>query len=162
MYTKQAFETENHKGNCGNWGGSGFGPGKFGGLWGRGRFGRFWGGQKFGRHGWGFQQVPVNIEETENEYVISLFASALIKENVKLTVKDDVLKVSYEVADTSENPTGTYTYQEYSHHSFERSFQLNNKVLVDTIAATYADGVLKVTLPKNPDTNKPAQTITVA
>lgn len=165
MYNKQAFEA-GQKGNCGQWGGQAFGRGKFGGHWagptfGRGKFGGFWGG----RHA-GFHQVPVNIEETDSEYVISLFAAALMKENIKLAVKDDVLTISYQGADQSdktENPTpGNYTYQEHSNHSFERSFQLNNKVLTDSISANYTDGVLKVVLPKNPETNKPAQTITIA
>lgn len=155
MYNKHAFHSE-HKGNCGGpWG-----RGKFGGPFGRGKFGAFW-----GRHAGAFQQVPVNIEETDTAYTISLFAAALIKENVKLTVKDDVLTVSYQGADSSETDeqtaNGKYTYQEYGNRSFERSFRLNDKVLTESISASYADGVLKVVLPKNPATNKPAQTITV-
>ena len=160
MYNKQAFEAGN-KGNCGHWAGPVFGRGKFGGPWGRGKFGGFW-----GRHASGFHQVPVNIEETDTEYIISLFAAALVKENVKLAVKDDVLTISYQGADQSENAenttTSNYTYQEHSNRSFERVFQLNNKVLTESISASYADGVLKVILPKNPETNKPAQTINVA
>ncbi|MBD2754439.1 Hsp20/alpha crystallin family protein [Spirosoma validum] len=155
MYNKQAFETGN-RGNCGPWG-----RGKFGGPFNRGKFGGFW-----GRHMGEFHQVPVNIEETDGEYVISLFAAALVKENVKLAVKDDVLTISYQGTDQSDiaesSATGTYTYQEHSNRSFERSFQLNNKVITESISASYADGVLKVVLPKNPETNKPAQTITVA
>ena len=152
MYNKQAFEAG--KGNCGHWG-----RGKFGGPWGRGKFGGFGGG----RHGW-FQQVPVNIEETDNEYVVSLFAAALVKENIKLSVKDDILTVSYQGTDpeNAENTAGNYTYQEYSNRSFERSFQLNNKVLTDAISASYAEGEKKKTMPKKPDTTKPAQKITVA
>ncbi|MVM37215.1 Hsp20 family protein [Spirosoma sp. HMF3257] len=157
MYNKHAFQSE-HKGGCGP-----MGRGKFGGPWGgpmfgRGRFGAFW-----AKHG--LQHVPVNIEETDTDYTISLYAAALVKENVKLTVKDDVLTVSYQgndSSDTDEQTTGKYTYQEYGNRSFERSFRLNDKVLTESISASYADGVLKVILPKNPETNKPAQTITVA
>lgn len=159
MYNKQAFQSE-HKGNCGQWG-----RGKFNGPWGRGKFGSFWGGPAFGRHAGGFQQVPVNIEETDTDYMISLVAAGLSKETINLAVKDDVLTISYQGAEQSTNdenrPSGNYTYQEYTSRSFERSFQLNNKVLTENISATYVDGILKVTLPKNPDTNKPAQTITV-
>lgn len=155
MYNKHAFQSE-HKGSCGP-----MGRGKFGGPFGRGKFGAFWGG----RHAGGFHQVPVNIEETDTDYTISLFAAALVKENVKLTVKDDVLTVSYQGTDQSEtnepSATGKYTYQEYGNRSFERSFKLNDKVFTESISASYTDGVLKVVLPKNPATNKPAQTITV-
>ncbi|GAB3559182.1 Hsp20/alpha crystallin family protein [Spirosoma fluminis] len=157
MYQKQAFQSE-HTGNCGS-----RGRGKFGGPWGRGKFGNFWGGPGFGRHAGGFSQPPVNIEETDGEYVISLFAAGLVKENVTLTVKNDVLAIAYpginQEADSAS--TTAYTYQEYTQRAFERSFQLNNKVLVDSISASYADGILKVVLPKNPATNQPAQTITV-
>jgi HSP20 family protein len=159
MYNKQAFEAGN-KGGCGHWG-----RGKFGGQWGRGKYGGFWGGP-FGRHGGGFHQPPINIEETDTDYIISLFAADLVKENIKLSVKDDVLTVSYQGTESSaeaENTTASrYTYQEYGNRSFERSFRLNDKVLTETISASYANGVLKVILPKNPETNKPAQTISVA
>ncbi|GAB3786839.1 hypothetical protein GCM10028818_50750 [Spirosoma horti] len=165
MYNKEAYQAGNNQ--AGNKGGCGsMGRGRFGGPWGRGKFGGFWGGPAFGRHGGGLHQAPVNIEENETSYMISLFAAGLVKENVKLSVKDDVLTISYqgtESADNAEHVTsGNYTYQEYRNRSFERSFRLNDKVLTESISASYADGILKVTLPKNPETNKPAQTITVA
>lgn len=136
------------------------GRGGFGGKWGRGKFGGFW-----ARQAGSFFQPPVNIQETDTEYTISLFAAGLVKENVKLSVKDDVLTIAYEGTDASatneSGTTGNYTYQEYGNRSFERSFQLNDKVITENISASYADGILKVILPKNPATNKPAQTINV-
>ncbi|SFB93248.1 Hsp20/alpha crystallin family protein [Spirosoma endophyticum] len=156
MYNKHAFESGN-KGGCGP-----MGRGGFGGPFGRGKFGGF-----FGRHAGGFhQKPPVNIEETDTEFTISLFAAGLAKENVTLSVKDDVLAISYQgtdqPADDQPATAGKYTYQEHSNRSFERSFKLNDKVITESISASYADGILKVTLPKNPATNKPAQTITVS
>lgn len=130
------------------------GRGGFGSAWGRGKFGRF-----AGRH-WG-AHPPVNIEETGEAYSISLFAAGLVKERVTLTVKDDVLTIAYPGANAGSEPDN-YTYQEYNQGAFERSFRLNDKVLVEAISASYADGILKVVLPKNPATNKPAQTISVA
>jgi HSP20 family protein len=133
------------------------GRSKFNGPWGRGKFGGF--GRRHA--GWG-AQPPVNIEETDTEFVISLFAAGLRKENVTLSVKDDVLTISYPGANAESAPQENYTYQEYSQGSFERQFRLNDKVMTESISASYADGILKVTLPKNPATNKPAQSITVA
>ena len=129
---------------------------------GRGRFGGFWAGP-FGRHAGGFAQPPVNIEETDADYIISLFAAGLIKERVSLTVKDDVLQIAYLSTDAgTDQGINNVTYQEYKQGAFERLFRLNNKVLVERISASYADGVLNVVLPKDPATNVPAQTITVA
>lgn len=136
------------------------GRGKFSHHWGRSKWGGFW-----GRHAGGMQP-PVNIEETESEFVISLFAAGLVKENVTLTIKDDVLKIGYpgtsQGPEAEQAPKGTFTYQEHHQGGFQRSFQLNNKVLTESITAQYADGILKVILPKNPATNQPAQTVTVA
>lgn len=147
-----------YKGGCGSMNRS-----RMGGPWGRRKWGNFWTGPT-GRS-WG-AQPPVNIEEDDERYVISLFAAGLSKEKVMLTVKDDVLRIAYSGPDQAANaeadPQRTYTYQEYNQSGFERSFRLNDKVLVDSISASYADGILRVTLPKKPATNTPAQTITVA
>ncbi len=142
MHHKQAFQGE-HRGHCGpmNWG----------------KFGHFQ-----GRHRGA--QPPVNIAETDDAYVISLYAAGLAKDQVTLTVKDDVLTIAYPGTGRGTEPTppDNVTHQEYSQGAFERSFRLNDKVLVDAISARYADGILTVTLPRNPTTNKPAQTIAVA
>ena len=164
MHNKQAFES-GHKGGCGSWKRGGFGGPWAGPAFGHGKFGGRgpqWGG--------GSHRPPVNIEETDSEFVISLYAAALVKEKVTLTVKDDVLTISYPTVDSAgvdalaegdNAQTGNYTYQEFSSRAFERQFKLNSKVLTESISAAYADGILKVTLPKNPATNVPAQTITV-
>jgi len=134
------------------------GRGRFGGPWGRGNFGKFWGGRMAA-----FGQPPINIEDTEAAFTISLYAAGLNKANVTLAVKNDVLTIAYPGSEQpeSESASSGYTYQEFSPRGFERQFQLNGKVLVDQISATYTDGILTVTLPKNPETNKPAQSITV-
>jgi HSP20 family protein len=152
MYNKQEFQSE-FKSGCGQ-----MGRGRFGGQWGRGKFGKFWGGRMAA-----FGQPPINIEETDAAFTISLYAAGLDKSKVTLGIKNDVLTIAYpgEEPGSQESINNGYTYQEFSPRGFERQFQLNGKVLVDQIGATYADGILKVSLPKNPETNKPAQTITV-
>ena len=152
MYNKQAFQ-QDYKGGCGS-----MGRGRFNGSWGRGKSGNFW-----GRHAGGFSQPPVNIETKDDAFVISLFAAGLVKEQVSLTINDDVLVISYPGTEASGKPSGegNYTYQEHNQSSFERSFRLNDKVLTEQITASYADGILKVTLPKNPETNKPGHSINV-
>ncbi|MGM9476659.1 Hsp20/alpha crystallin family protein [Pedobacter sp. GSP4] len=127
-----------------------------------GRFNRHFGGRFGYAHemfNHGFRRVPVNIEENETSFIINLFAPALVKENLKVSTKDDVLTISYQAkeAETAEQ----FTRREYSNGTFERAFALNGKVLNEQISAAYADGILKVTLPKNPETNTPAKDILV-
>lgn len=131
-----------------------------GGHWGR-KWGGFWGQknpwmQKFAGH-WAGRKAA-NIAETDAAFTISLYAAGLSKEAFKISVKEDVLQIRYEAP---EGQSGEFIHQEYQPVSFERSFQLNGKVLTESISAAYTDGVLTVTLPKNPDTNKPAQDVSV-
>ncbi|WP_324674836.1 Hsp20/alpha crystallin family protein [Hymenobacter sp. GOD-10R] len=130
--------------------------------------GRRWG---WGRHrhgGWPagrLQLVPVNIEDAEDRYVLSLFAAGLVKDNFALTVKDDVLTIAYQGPEEPADAAATsayYTRREFRNASFERSFQLNGKVVPADITAQYTDGILTVILPKNPATTQPAQAIKVS
>ena len=127
--------------------GRGYGPWAHRGGWG-------------GRHGRSFHSVPVNIEELDDRFELRLYAPSLKKENFRITTKDDVLTVSYK-GEEGESGTERFTRREYSYDSFERSFQLNGKVDVSKIAATYTEGVLTVILPKDPEANKPAQDVPV-
>ncbi|GAB3571328.1 Hsp20/alpha crystallin family protein [Hymenobacter daeguensis] len=161
MYTQQASDSDSH-----------FQQHSFAGCGGRGRhWGRHFGQRGHrGGHPWAkffgaFQPVPVNIETTETSFVLTLFAAGLAKENIRLTVQHDVLTIAYKGTDAapeSDEADPRYTRREFRNASFERAFQLNGKVLTDGITAAYADGILTVKLPKNPDTNQPAQTIGVS
>lgn len=131
-------------------------------------FGKKFGGRPFGGgHPWmhklqGYMNgsKPVNIEETDTAFIISLYAAGLQKEHFNISVKEEVLTIRYAAPGQSE--TGNYVYQEYQPANFERSFQLSNKVLTDEINASYTDGVLKIIFQKNPETNKPGQEINIA
>ncbi|WP_300604605.1 Hsp20/alpha crystallin family protein [Niabella sp.] len=131
-------------------------------------FGKKTGGRPFGGgHPWMHKlqeymngSKPVNIEETETAYIISLYAAGLQKEYFKISVKEEILTIRYASPDQKE--ASQYVYQEYQPASFERSFQLSNKVLTDEINASYTDGVLKIIFQKNPETNKPGQEVNVA
>jgi len=130
-----------------------------------GRFGTQHHG-RFARHahemfGNGTRRVPANIEETDEDYVIYLFAPALEKQYLKVITKDDVLTISYTPTEELSESGRRYSRKEYSNGAFERAFALNEKALVEQITAKYADGILKITLPKNPETNVPAKDIAV-
>ena len=54
-----------------------------------------------------------------------------------------------------------YYVHERHFGSFERSFQIPEGVDIDKIEASFNKGVLKVTLPKKPEAQKPKKTIEV-
>ena len=131
------------------------------------RFGSMFGDVVEGRGQWknAFNSFgnrkAANIEETDTAFIISLYAAGLQKNSFAISVTGDVLTIKYNAPADAENNSSQYAHVEYQPGSFERSFQLNGKVITSSIGAAYIDGVLKVTLPKDPETNKPAQQVKV-
>ncbi|MBO9618694.1 MAG: Hsp20/alpha crystallin family protein [Niabella sp.] len=142
MYTNQPINDQHFK-HCGFWGR------KF-------REGNPWAHKL---HQFMSDRKAVNIEETDTAYIVALYAAGLKKEHFKISINEEVLTIKY--APNESGNSAQYIYQEYQAGPFERSFKLNNKVLTDTVSAVYEEGVLKVTLNKNPETTKPAQEVTV-
>lgn len=100
-------------------------------------------------------QVPsVNIREADNLYEISLAAPGLKKEDFKIDVEGDMLTISAETKDETEEKEDSYTRKEFSYNSFTRSFTLPEWVKKDSIQANYNDGLLKLTLPKMEEAKK--------
>lgn len=102
---------------------------------------------------------PVNISENKEYFALQLFAAGLKKEQFQISVKNSVLTISYK--ETERKSDSDYIYQEFYPNSFERSFQLNDKVATENISANYEDGILTVILPKDPENNQPAQEIKI-
>ncbi len=91
----------------------------------------------------------VNVAEDENSYGIEVLAPGFKKEQFNLKVEDNTLTISAEMEENNESKETKYTYREFRHESFKRSFHLpENEIDEDAISANYNDGVLKVVLPK--------------
>ena len=108
--------------------------------------------------------VPaVNITERKEDYLVSMAAPGLKKEDFKIDVEGNMLTISSEKEEENEEKEERYTRKEYSYSSFERSFTLPDEVNKDKIDAHYQDGVLELVLPKKEEAKKMAisQKITV-
>ena len=91
----------------------------------------------------------VDITEDEKEYLIKAELPEVKKEDVKLTVQDDVLTISGERKSEKEEKSKKYHRIERSYGSFVRSFRLPEDADGSKVAAEYKDGVLTVHLPKS-------------
>jgi HSP20 family protein len=108
-------------------------------------------GGYFGR----IMKVPaVNVTENKDNYMVSLAAPGMKKNDFKIDVEGNMLTISSEKEENKEEKDSRYTRKEYNYSSFSRSFTLPDEVLKDKIEATYEDGVLKLTLPKNEQAKK--------
>lgn len=98
--------------------------------------------------GFGWGNPPVNIEEFDDRYEMSVFASGFYKSDFQVKVKDQILVVSAskEESEIVDNPS--MKRQEFDPRGFKRVFELNEKIDKEQISAAYKEGVLKVTLPK--------------
>ena len=97
--------------------------------------------------------IKTDIHETDNEYLVEAELPGIPKENIQVTYEDGVLTISgQQQTDTvDEDKKGKLIRSERSLTSVRRQYLLEN-VKEDEIKASYSDGVLKVTLPK--DSNK--------
>ncbi|WP_295673548.1 Hsp20/alpha crystallin family protein [uncultured Mucilaginibacter sp.] len=104
--------------------------------------------------------LPINIADNETNFEVYVYALGYAKENIKLSVQDDILYISGTRTVDEEN-LPNFSKQEYPIKSFERMLNLNGQVDVAAISAKQEDGVLIVTLPKNAEAQKPSQEIPV-
>ena len=91
----------------------------------------------------------VDITEDDKEYLIKADLPEVKKEDVKLTVQDDVMSISGERKYEKEEKGKKYHRVERAYGSFMRSFTLPEDADGSKVSAEYKDGVLKVHLPKS-------------
>ena len=112
----------------------------------------------------GSYNIPrVDIEDKGNEYVLTTDLPGVAKEDISLTYDDDVLTLSarHEETKDEQDDQKNYIYKERSSSSFCRSFPVNG-IRKDGIQASFADGVLTVTLPKEtPQSAESVRTIDI-
>jgi HSP20 family protein len=95
---------------------------------------------------------PVDIFETENhEVVIKAEVPEVRKEDLKVTVENNVLTLSGERQSVENSTQDQFRRIERRHGSFTRSFTLPASVDAARISASYKDGVLTVRLPRRED-----------
>ena len=101
------------------------------------------------------KKVPaVNIIENENNYMISVAAPGLKKEDLKIDVEGNMLTISSEKEENKEEKNEKFTRREYSFTSFSRSFALPEDVKQEDIDARYENGELNIMLPRKENLKK--------
>lgn len=110
-------------------------------------FGDFWRWPFVDRQMDGF--VPAtDIEETDKEFRIVFELPGMEKNDIKVSVEDNVLTVSGERKERSEEKNKNFVRSEIRCGSFSRSFSLPRTVDVQNVAADYKDGLLTIILQK--------------
>ncbi|NTV97624.1 MAG: Hsp20/alpha crystallin family protein [Chlorobiaceae bacterium] len=103
----------------------------------------------------------VDISEDEKAIYVSADMPGMSKEDVKVSLEDDVLSISAERKQEEEEKTKGYHRIERTWGSMSRSFSVGENVDAENIAASYDNGVLKVTIPKKESEPKKGKEIAV-
>lgn len=91
----------------------------------------------------------VDIEEEDNRYLIKADLPGVDKKDIDVKLENGVLSIRGEKQTESETGKGTKRHRtERFHGSFARSFTLPDAVKADKVDASYKDGVLSLTIPK--------------
>lgn len=90
----------------------------------------------------------VNIRENDKSFMLELAVPGIDKKDLKIDISDDVLTISSETKNETEENQDGYKRKEFSYSSFCRSFYIPENVNKEKIGAGYKDGILTVELPK--------------
>ncbi|MBX2931426.1 MAG: Hsp20/alpha crystallin family protein [Chitinophagaceae bacterium] len=116
---------------------------------------------------WGREQTEnyfmpaVNVHETNEGYHIELNAPGLNKDDFKINIDNNILTVSFEKKEQTDNKEYKTIRREFNYQSFKRSFTLDDKVNAEGIQAKYDNGILKLFLPKKEEVKAMPKQITI-
>ncbi len=98
----------------------------------------------------------VDISDTRDKFLVKADLPGLKKDEIEISVQDNVLTIRGEKKKDSEVKEDDYYRSERFHGSFSRTIQFPAAINSDKIEARYENGVLSVTLPKKEEA-KPKQ-----
>ncbi|KAJ3191026.1 hypothetical protein HK101_008167 [Irineochytrium annulatum] len=96
----------------------------------------------------GFRGVRMDLSENEKAYTIKADLPGVNKEEVNISIKDDVLTISGERSQTNEQKDEKRHLVERSYGRFSRSVRLPEDANQEQVNASMKDGVLEVTVNK--------------
>jgi HSP20 family protein len=94
------------------------------------------------------QRPRVDVEETADDIVVTAEMPGLRREDVDISMTNDVLTLRCEQSSDSEREQGGFHRREIVRGSFVRQIRLPCPVDVERATADYRDGMLTVTMPK--------------
>ena len=104
----------------------------------------------------GIWSPAVDLTETDDAYTLEADLPGLTKDDVDVTVVDNVVTLKGERKQEQEVEERGHNRYERRYGAFQRSFEVPGGFAADKVEAKFKDGVLQVTLPKREET-KPKQ-----
>ena len=90
----------------------------------------------------------VDIAETDEEITVKAELPGMTKEDVNISITDNILTLKGEKKQEKEIKEENYHRVERSYGSFQRSFVLPMGIQSEKVKATFKNGVLNINIPK--------------
>jgi len=91
---------------------------------------------------------PIDLDERDDEFVLTAELPGLRPEDIDLEIDGDVLTLRGEKKEDREEKEGERYYYERRYGSFLRRVTLPQSVDPDQVRANFQNGILRVTMPK--------------
>lgn len=99
--------------------------------------------------------VPrLNVSETETEYKVTAELPGLEEKDFDVTIEDNILRLKGEKKFESESKEEHFHRYESSYGSFERVLRLPEAIDADASKASFKNGVLTLSIPKDKQASK--------
>lgn len=95
----------------------------------------------------GSNQMKVDVKENEKEYVIEAELPGIKKEEVVVDLKDDMLIISVERKEQTNEEKENYIRRERRYGTMSRAFGVSD-IMREGVSAKFENGILTVVLPK--------------
>ena len=111
-----------------------------------------WGRSDFDSPASGLMDVPrTDLADTENEVTVKMELPGVNPKDVDISIAGDMLTVRGEKKEEKKEKRKNYHYVERQHGSFHRTVQLPGTVDPGKVEATFVNGVLSISVAKNPE-----------
>ncbi|MBN9370778.1 Hsp20/alpha crystallin family protein [Hydrogenophaga sp. YM1] len=99
-------------------------------------------------------QIKVDVKETPVAYTVDAELPGVAKDDIQVTIEDDVVTLRAEVKQQDEQRDGQRVLRSERYYgAVSRAFQLPQRVDKDASKARFDNGVLRLTLPKKAATS---------
>lgn len=103
-----------------------------------------------------FSSMNMDVQELDNNYELSMELPGFKKEDIHAQLKDGylVIEASHNQEDSQQDNNGKYIRRERYYGSCQRNIYVGDAVKEEDIHASFENGILKLSVPKNNEQTK--------
>lgn len=103
----------------------------------------------------------IEMKENDEAYTVAVEVPGVKQDDIDLSIQQDMLVIKGEKRDEFEESHGDFSRSERVYGSFERRLRLPDDAKPDQISAASEDGVLTVTVPRDPESKNATRHIPI-